>query len=307
MRVAVVGAGLAGLSVVWHLMEKGIETILFDPKGIGGGASGVSMGLLHPFPGKKASLSWRAKEGMAATRHLLDIAEEAIGFPVANRSGIFRPSITERQKIDFQSCRDEDVEWKEISLPGVDILQGLWISSGITVYSRLYLQGLWKACEKKGAVLVKEPFAQGSFDRVVLATGSDIAQFASCKDFPLRYAIGQSLVCKLKNTLPFSLASQGYIAVTENPLFCQIGSTYEHTPVADPKKALELLEKVSLFYPPAKEFEVIEIRSGMRVSPKEGHRPIVMQMDATTWAFAGLGSRGMLYHALLGKELVECL
>ena len=293
-HIAVVGAGLAGLSVAWHLVEKGAQVTLFDPLGIGGGASGASTGLMHPFPGKKAALSWRAKEGMAATRRLLDIAEEAAGHPVAARTGIFRPAITEEQRIDFRACNDIDAEWKE----------GLWIPTGITIYSRPYLQGLWKACKKRGAVFVQEPFRPGPFDRVVLAVGSDIAQFTP---LPLRYAIGQSLVCKWEKPLPFSLASHGYIAVTEDPSLCQVGSTYEHTAAPDPKKALELLDKAAAFYPPAKEFEVVEIRSGMRVSPKDGHRPIVERLDSNTYVFTGLGSRGMLYHALLGGELADAI
>ena len=30
---------------------------------------------------------------------------------------------------------------------------------------------------------------------------------------------------------------------------------------------------------------------------------LVQQLDERTWAFGGLGSRGLLYHALLGREL----
>ena len=94
MKAAVVGAGLAGLGALWHLMQfPEIEAVLFDPKGIGGGASGVSTGLLHPFPGKKALRSWCSKEGMEASFELLAVAEKAIGRPVAEKTGIFRPAI----------------------------------------------------------------------------------------------------------------------------------------------------------------------------------------------------------------------
>ena len=297
-RLAVAGGGLAGLSVVWHALQKGYEVVLFDPKGIGGGASGVSTGLLHPFPGKTASRSWRADEGMEATRALIQVSASCLERPVASYTGIFRPAITESQKQDFQcNC----AMWREIALPGMPPTYGLWIEEGITVFSRLYLQGLWLASEKMGATFVKEPFVDtNSFDRVVLATGADT------KGLPhFRTAIGQSLLCEWDLPLPFSLASHGYITLTEDPALCQVGSTYEHTLDPDPKKAIALLDQVALFYPPAKHFTIKEIRSGKRIAPISGHRPIVAQISSKTWVFTALGSRGMLYHALLGRELVD--
>lgn len=304
--MAVAGSGLAGLSVAWHLLQKGYSVTLFDPLGIGGGASGVSTGLLHPFPGKTASLSWRAKEGMEATRALLLVAQKALSSPVASYTGVFRPAITESQKQDFQKNRE--ALWKEISLPGMPPTKGLWIEEGITVFSRLYLKGLWRACQEMGAVLIEEKLAPSSaFDGVVFAIGAATAHLPECRQLPLRTAIGQSLICQWDRPLPFSLASQGYITVTEDPSLCQVGSTYEHTLEADPQKALDLLEKVALFYPPAKSFKVQEIRSGKRIAPKEGHQPIVLQILPKTWVFTGLGSRGLLYHALLGRELAEAI
>lgn len=306
MKIAVAGAGLAGLSATWHLLQKGFSVVLFDPLGIGGGASGVSTGLLHPFPGKQAAKSWRADEGMDATCASLEIAEEVLGLPVADRNGIFRPAITETQKQDFFKNQNAQALWTEMELPGMPKTWGLWVEEGITVFSRRYLQGLWKACEKMGAIFFQDPLPPPDvFDVIVLAAGSEIVKFPDCQDLKFRTAIGQSLLCEWKTPLAFSLASQGYITVTEDPHLCQVGSTYEHTLEPDPKKALELIDKVSSFYPPAKDFKVLEIRSGVRIAPKEGHQPILERINSKTWVFTGLGSRGMLYHALLAQDLAE--
>ena len=308
MRVACLGAGLAGLSVVWHLIERGIETVLFDPLGIGKGASGVSTGLLHPFAVKKALRSWGASEGMARTRELLRIAEEALGRPVAAPKGIFRPAITEQQKKDFllRAESDPEAEWREISLPGMSA-SGLWIPEGICIYSRLYLEGLWQACRKRGAILAEKTYSPADFDLSVLAAGHETLRFEGCADLPLKTVIGQTLLCRSEEPLPFSLVSQGHITPTEDPSLCQVGSTYEHTEAPDPEKALELIDKVSLFYPPAKNFEIVEIRSGVRIAPKEGYLPIAAKVSPSTWVFTGLGSRGMLYHALLGQAIAASI
>ena len=79
-------------------------------------------------------------------------------------------------------------------------------------------------------------------DQIVLAAGFETTRFPGCEKLPLKATIGQSLVCRCQDPLPFSLVSQGHITPTEDPALCQVGSTYEHTDEADPKKALELLE-----------------------------------------------------------------
>jgi glycine/D-amino acid oxidase-like deaminating enzyme len=306
MKIAVVGAGLAGLSTAWYALEKGHQVTLFDTIGIGAGASGVSTGLLYPCPGREAIHSWRSLEGMEATCQLLKISEEAYGSPIASYTGIFRPAESHDQKRDFRENQSKEAVWAEVDLPGLAVKEGLWIESGITVFSRPYLMGLWLACKKRGA-LFEQGHLRGEFDKVIYATGAGSLQLEECKKIPFRTAIGQSLVCEWKKQLPYSIASYGYISVTENPSLCQIGSTYEHTLEPDPKKAIELIEKVASFYPEAREFKICEIRSGKRIAPKEGHQPIVTEIKPNTWLFTGLGSRGMLYHALLGRELLEVL
>ena len=67
----------------------------------------------------------------------------------------------------------------------------------------------------------------------------------------------------------------------------------------------ELKRRVAVFYPPAFDFQVEKVHAGVRMSPKEGVQPIVEEVEKKSWAFTGLGSKGMLYHALFAKELSE--
>lgn len=309
MRIAIVGAGLAGLSACWHLCQiPGLRLTLLDSKGIGGGASGVSTGLLHPFPGRRALRSWGSAEGMEATRGLIAISQQALGRPVAEATGIFRPAVTLQQKKDFAARAHDDSEaiWHQHPIFG----PGLWISSGITLYSRLYLEGLWKACRTLGAAFVQHSISSleelNDFDASVLTAGFETLKFAP--HLPLQVTKGQTLLCRWPERLPFSIVSQGHITPTEDPFICQIGSTYEHgfTTLDPDKDAIsELLGKAANFYSPARDFEVVEIRAGARISRPKGYRPIVEKLSAKTWIFTGLGSRGMLYHAWLGMQLVQ--
>ena len=311
MRIAILGAGLAGLATAWHLLQQGGEVTLFDHKGIAGEASGIATGLAHPFPGKKALRSWQTAEGMRETEALVRVAETALGRPVMAPQGIFRPAISPQQKSDFALRAEEDVEaeWKEIAWPHP--LSGLWIPNGMTLYPRLYCGGLWRACEQRGATLIRESIVQidalTGFPHIVIATGSSTLCFPACQSLPLKTNWGQTLLCRWPEPLPFSLVSQGHITPTEHPDLCLVGSTYEHTPFPDPNIAKGLLQQVARFYPPAASFEIVEIRAGKRCAPRTGYRPLCTAVAKNLWVFTGLGSRGLLYHAWLGKMLATLI
>jgi len=320
MKIAVIGAGVAGLGTLWHLLQNPkVTATLFDPRGKGGGASGVSTGLLHPFPGKQALRSWQSDEGMKATLQLIQASEKALGNPVSEQSGILRIALSDQQKRDFQKLAEKDPEtiWKNHAneiLEGAPRVPALWIPQGTTVYSRLYLNGLWKACEKLGAKLelqaVRSLKELESFDAIVITAGFESIQFEECRHLPLKCTKGQTLICRWPNRLPFSLLSQGHITPTSDPSLCQVGSTYEReysSQEPEPEKAMELFKKTALFYPPAKDFEVLEIRAGVRITRKEGYRPIAAKIAPKAWIFTGLGSRGLLYHAYIGKALAEAI
>lgn len=282
MRVAIVGAGYAGLAVAWHLLQNNIDVTVFDG---GEGASHVSTGLLHPAPGRRATPTWRAEEGMQATQELLDVASQDL--PVYEQTGILRIATTDEQRKDFGG-------------------ETRWIPEGITVFSRRYLAGLKKACNK--ARFEKQWIQNLSelegFEQIVLTTGAETLKFI---DLPLKKTIGQCLICRWPERLSMSLLSHGHITPTEDPELCLVGSTYEHTEQPDPKKALELLEKAAVFYPPAKDFKIVDICSGVRIAPKVGYKPIAEKIDPKTWVFTGLGSRGLIYHALFAKAIAKSL
>ena len=317
-KFAIVGAGFAGLSVCWHLLQtSNCEVTLFDPLGVGGGASGVSTGLLHPFPGKLALRSWLAHEGMEASEQLLQVAEEALQCPVALRNGVLRIAVEPSQKRAFAQRAAEDPEaiWKENVQDLVPLAiqaPGLWIPRGITVFSKLYLEGLWAACIRKGAMLDRTKIERleqlEGYDGVILCGGSEILHFPECSHLPLERLKGQTLLCKWnkESVTPMGLIGLGHITPTEHADLCQVGSTYERgfsDSHPTPEAVQVLLGKVGSFYPPAKEFEVVSQSAGVRMNVKQGYRPLVEQIAPKAWVFTGLGSRGLLYHAELGKRL----
>ena len=117
MKIAIIGAGFAGLAAAYYLSEN-FQVTLFDLKGIGGGASGISSGLLHPYPGEKGRRSWHAAKALEATRELLKVAEDELGRPVANYEGILK----------IGECLDPEEDVEQLSS------DTFLIKSGITVF-----------------------------------------------------------------------------------------------------------------------------------------------------------------------------
>lgn len=282
MKIAVVGGGYAGLALVWHLLQKTCSVTVFEKEPA---ASYASTGLLHRAPGKKAETNFRAQEGMQASLDLL--TKTSVERPVFEQSGILRFAADQAQRDLFQG-------------------ETLWIPDGIAVYSRLYLRQLKKICAKAHFIekRINDLEELKEFDRIVLAAGAETLRFAK---LPLKTNIGQALLCRCPEPLSMSYLCSGHITPSEDPSLCWVGSTYEHTEKPDPQKAKQLLEKVSLFYPRAKEFQIVEVCSGVRIAPLQGYQPLVQQLDPKTWVLSGFGSRGLLYHALLAKELAEKL
>lgn len=311
MKIAVIGAGYGGLSVCWHLLDKA-EITLFDAVGIGGGASGASTGLLHPYPAKLARRSARADAAMEEAAKLIAEAERASGQSVASHSGIVRFAMSAEQKAVFQEPFPDaqflDREKVRSRFPDATAEAGLWISQGKTVFSPLYLQSLWLACAERGAKLEKRRIENldelKAFDAAVLTNGSEILRFAP--HLPLNPRYGQALVCRWPEGLekpPCSMIGHGHLSLTQDPELCLLGSTYEQG--FDPKKAMALREQIGVFYPPAQTFEIVDVRRGIRMAPKQGYLPVTLQIAPAIWVFTGLGSRGLLYHGLYGKELAE--
>ncbi|KAK1549784.1 hypothetical protein Q3G72_007787 [Acer saccharum] len=185
LRYAVLGAGFAGLSVVWHLLKHSPKELhlridIYDEAGIGGGASGVSGGLLHPYS-PKVKLLWRGAECWKECLNLVNIAEAALGSEKSNlevgesgqtfsefvvrRRGILRPAtnmktlnlLNDNAQNCLSSCRieamDKDAARNLVPDICVPLNTAFYMPDAVNIRPQRYLQGLFLACKN----LAKEP------------------------------------------------------------------------------------------------------------------------------------------------------
>ncbi|MGR3973565.1 MAG: FAD-dependent oxidoreductase [Candidatus Rhabdochlamydia sp.] len=284
--IAVVGAGFAGLAAAYALSSS-YRVIILDHKGVGGGASGVSSGLLHPYPGEKGRLSWESQEAMRRAKALIDEAEQALGSPVAHRGGILREGLITNPLSD-------------VTLLGEN---RFLIHSGWTVYSASYLKGLALLCERRGVIFETKEILSlrdlASFDGFVLAMGASIRHFPEFQHLNLGFVKGQLLTCRFPFSLERTVSAKIYTAVTLSAYDHHVGSTYERDEINEEpclEKACNLLKPL---YP------VTECRAGIRVTNRAHYFPILHRMSPMQYVITALGSRGLLYHALLAHRLQE--
>jgi glycine/D-amino acid oxidase-like deaminating enzyme len=310
MKVAVVGAGFAGLATCYYLRKSNTcDVTLFDKIGVGAGASGVASGLVHPYVGEQVRRSALASEALEETKYLLSIAQHFSEEKIADFSGIERMVDDDATDAMLRSHMHTYGDISEISP------YCFHIHSGITVQTDLYLKALWLALSSYGVHFqrldVQSLDLLDGFDCIVVAAGYGVRAFKEFASFRLDSTRGQTLKCHhpmLTDYLKRSVVGKGYLALSpDRQSFCA-GSTYERgqefLQAACAQKEISL--KVSSMCPDL-DLRPIETKAGFRVSSKGHYFPLIGHVKDRIWVMTGLGSRGLLYHALFSKMLSQAI
>ena len=322
MKIVVLGAGFAGLASALHLIEKysTVSVTVIDGKGIGSGASGVAAGLLHPYVGLRSRLNIRGREAYTESKKLLDSASEALGAPVYRPTGLLRPAITEEQMHFFREAAEAypDIRWLETAqcqelAPGLADVPGIFIETALTIDPQLYLKGLWQMCEAKGAVFIKQQITTleelNDYDLIVVAMGADTLTLSELAHLPLTPIKGQILEFAWPKELPkpsTAVNSQVYLLPDPHKDLCIVGSTFErHFAGEGPDMAVAMAHmhpKLCEMYPAFADENPLRCMAGVRASAPQ-HMPFVQKINHRCWVYSGLGSKGLLYHALFAQML----
>ncbi|EPP30257.1 FAD dependent oxidoreductase family protein [Chlamydia psittaci 08-2626_L3] len=330
MRIAVLGAGYAGLSVTWHLLlhSQGTATIdLFDPVPLGQGASGLSSGLLHGFTGKKAMKPPLADLGITSTHSLITEASKALHIPIVLSRGIIRPAVDDEQAEIFMKRVEEfpnELEWWEkarceMTVPGIVAnLGALFIKNGVTINNNAYINGLWDACANLGTQFYDELIENISdieefYEHIIVTPGANAHFLPELQKLPLSNVKGQLIEISWPKDLAmpqFSINGRKYmVANTENNT-CILGSTFEHNqPEIVPDENVtynEIMPPILSLFPDLKDATILNYYAGMR-SSSSTRLPLISRIKENLWFLGGLGSKGLLYHGLTGDMLAQAV
>lgn len=203
----------------------------------------------------------------------------------------------------------------------------------VSVDTPSYLRALWALCERLAATAGataswrREPVrslralrAAGLYDAVVVAAGSRCAEIEELASLPLRLCRGQNLRLSNAAGLAVPLICGKYVVpLPSGELLC--GATFEydaaeraHRP-AEPALADEALRSsLSAMHPPIAEAALLGGQAGVRALPPRSHLgyvPIAGRLPlhgaGDCWILTGLGSRGLIHHALLGRAVARAV
>lgn len=331
MRIAILGSGYAGLSVTWHLLfhSQGSATIdMFDPSPMEDNATSLSSGLLHAFPGPRATKAFLGDESLSYTHNLITQASKALNSSVVISHGILRPTITTEQTDLFKQRAQEfplELEWWEKAkcesiIPGLSINNnagGLFIKNGLTLKNDAYIEGLWKSCASLGTQLYSDLIddlteIQDYYDSIIITPGANFDNLKTLQQLPINKVKGQILEINWPenlNPLPISINANKYLVANGKKNTCILGATFEHNQIEEPnqKEAYqEIIPKLSPFFPFLNTTTIIGCYAGMRVSTST-KKPLIGKISEKVWILVGLGSKGLLYHGIAGSMLAQAV
>jgi len=304
MDVKVIGAGLAGLAVAEALLSRGVRVILYDKSGVAAAASGAAAGLLHPLPARAAKIGWRAREAFQLSR--ASVLQRAARDPkIICGRGVWRPD----PRWANQHCAElaQQLERPPQQIASLVTSEGWWFADGLVIDTPRYCRAWLLDLQERGLTWYCGVQPLESVDHTVLCTGAELARL-----MPARFSIvrGQALVLQRDGSMPsIGVAGPIYLAPQGEQLV--VGSTFEHDR-SDLEPSLETAQRMlgrrlEAFW--QGEFPWGSIKSilvGLRCTNRS-KLPCLGYTDKGELYLGGLGSKGILYHYLMGQLAAEAL
>jgi glycine oxidase len=331
----IVGSGLAGAFAAFNLSSK-YQVLVLEQADVAAGATGAGAGLVNPFMARKANPVWRWREAFDALETTLRKAR-AIG--LFRKTGVLRPARDEQQADWFTDSADdfpEIITWIDGAAvaarwPAIQSdLGGIFIKEAGSIDLTSLAEALLNAAENLGCqthdwttvqsfeegdeeVVVSTDRGEITTRRLLLCPGADYARWDVLDRLPLHQLKGQTVVVerpyRLGANLP-CISGSGYVVPYPDELV--LGSTHHHEfDHRDPTQedTVEILEKVTQMVPYLAEARVVSVAAGVRVTVPGTRLPIIGPVTDSdrVWVFTGLGSKGVLLGALLGRQLPSYL
>jgi len=323
----VVGAGLSGITVAFHLIKKGKNVTLVD-NGLNH-SSLVAAGQINPLVFRRMTKSWRVDDFIpyltSFYKEFETLTDAKFFIPIQIRR-IFS-SLHEKELWLKKQQRDDFKNYMEI-IDEADEMYDLTINEFGTgriknssyIDAKSFLENSKKWLSEKGAIL-NESFDYNAFnplngdykgsvyDQVIFCEGSSNNKNPWFNNLPVETTKGEVLTLSSSDfPTEESLNRKCFLLPIGDNKF-RLGATYvwktdNLTPTEEGKS--ELLEKLNFLS--RKKYEFISHQVGIRPTSPD-RRPIIgiHPKFEKLAIFNGLGTKGYMIGPLLAKEFVDYL
>ena len=323
--VAIVGGGIAGLSLAWALAGRAAVTV-FEAGALGErGASGVPAALLNPFRGRTARAHPDDVAGLAAFWRRDDTLRSRGHVTGAQRSGILRIASDERQADLWRApAADPRVRWLEPGTAprGVHAPHGaLRIDDGGWVRAPELLGALATDARDQGVSIREEcrvddlerttdgwrlGFADDSLvaSYVVLCTGAEPPPGAHRPDAVFERLAGDVVTLAIEK--PFEPPIAGGVYGASKSGSAWVGGNHRAPDEHDPGAPRALRDAFSWFVPVLKRADIVDVWTGVRLK-RRGNRPLRAELAPGLWFLGAFAGRGFLCCAAEAEELADLI
>ncbi|MEM6535670.1 MAG: glycine oxidase ThiO [Pseudomonadota bacterium] len=331
-RIAIIGAGLIGLSCAWRLARRGASVTIYDAGQAGRGASWAAAGMLAPafeaagedsaHPALFSLCMKSASLWPAFARALETDSASEIGFHAGPSLALARtPSeqnLLERisarlaaESVDYETVSPDAVRQRESAVTG-QVSEALLLPTDGQVDNRRVVSALVAACQASPHFQLKEYHRQvsaqnvlESHDHVIVTAGWQSGTLLHVH-VPLQPIGGQLLSVARRRDMPAMTLRSGSLYIAPKHDRVVIGATVEPGEVrtgTDPADIRQMQVAAAALCSSLADVPILEAWSGVRPGTPDG-APIIQQVAPSVIAAAGHYRNGVLL-APITAQIVE--
>lgn len=313
MRVAIIGAGLAGTACAYVLKQYGAEPVIYEAGGcLAPGASGNEVGLYNPR--LSAERTPEADFYISAFALALRTFQELKDIGWNKCGSLHLMTDGEREKKFLKTAQSwgwpeehmrlvNGAEVSEIS--GVDLEHGaLWMPEAGSVSPRKLCEAYAEEIEIHFNAKITD-LSEVKADAMILACGGGVRDFI---DAPLGAMRGQMTIVRenaRSNKLKCNLCYGGYFSPALDGVHA-LGATFErntpHSEISDADDAENIRKLSEVSSALAENLQVSGRRAAVRTTSKD-HFPLIGKAGDNIYVSTGHGSHGIL-NSLAGAHVL---
>jgi len=323
MRIAIIGAGLAGSACAYTLKNAGHEVMVFEQAArSASAASGNEVGLYNPrlsalMDEKAAYYSSAFFEAQRAFEQFENINWKRFGSLLfvtdEKKETRFRKAVENWGWDDGDMSLVDAARASEIC--GVEVFDpALYLPKAGVVSPRklcaAFLEGTDLRCGQKIETLQNEELA--AFDKIILACGTGMRDFEEAAHVPLHHIRGQVTqirASEFSRRLQCNLCYGGYCSPAIDGMH-MVGATFQrwldHSGIMEQDDAHNLEQLAAVQPELAAGAEVIGHRAAVRVAAKDVF-PVVGPLDDRVYISGAHGSHGIISSIMAAAMLSEML